>query len=73
VLYCALAWLDQRPERPPSPFAESRPPAAISDEAIAEIHSLMPFTYHHRSLRDGRLGRIFARLLELLKRSDNYY
>ena len=73
TLFIALAWLGAKPDRVSPPFADTRPPAVVSDEAIAEMHRLMPFTYHHRSLKDPRLGRIFAPLLALLRRSDNYY
>ena len=71
TLFLALAWLGTPPERT-SPFlAESKPPVIVSDEFIAELHSLFPLTYHHRSLGDPRLRRIFARLHALLRRGDN--
>jgi len=39
-------------------------------ELIAEMHRLMPFTFHHRRLDDPRLRRKFAALRALMRRPD---
>ncbi len=41
-----------------------------SPELIAEMHRLMPFTYHHRSLGDPRIRRKMAKLRALMQKSS---
>jgi hypothetical protein len=69
LLFIALAWLGKDTAVPP-PAATAGPHEVVSDEFVAELHRLTPFTYHHRRLGDPRLRRKFARLLTLLKRPD---
>ncbi len=42
----------------------------LNPELIAEMHRLMPFTYHHRRLGDPRIRRKMAKLRALMRRPN---
>jgi hypothetical protein len=43
----------------------------ISPEFIAELHRLVPFTYHHRLLGDTRIRKKMARLRALMRMPED--
>lgn len=64
VVFIALARPGPEEQAPP----RVEPRQILSDDFIAELHRLVPFTYHHRRLGDTRLRGKFAKLRALMRR-----